>query len=407
VEESSTVLDLKGKIFSDLKLGEVAEQKLIYQGKILKDEQTIASVGMKDGAIVVLMLSKIKKAAPAAADAAASSSAAAPAAAAAAPAAAAAAPEAAAPAASPAPATAAPLPSSGPQPAPAPAVGGAATPPTPAAAPAASPVAGGTPAPAPAAAAESSLAIGAGLEPVIADLMALGFPRDQVQAALRAAYNNADRAADYLFNGIPDSVLQQMAHAPAPRAGGAPQAANPPQAGGSPAQQPQQPQQQAQGGGGDNPQADALAQLMANSQAGGGGVNPNNPLAALGNSPQFQQMRAILQQQPQLIPVLLQQLAQSEPALAQLIAQNPEALADLLAGGGGGGGGGGAPGAGGQPRSHTIQITMEEKEQLDRLEALGFSRQRALEAWLLCDRNEELAANFLFENMQDDAPGGQ
>jgi len=45
-------------------------------------------------------------------------------------------------------------------------------------------------------------------------------------------------------------------------------------------------------------------------------------------------MRAILQQQPQLIPVLLQQLAQREPALAQLIAQNPEALAELLAGGG-------------------------------------------------------------------------
>jgi UV excision repair protein RAD23 len=108
--------------------------------------------------------------------------------------------------------------------------------------------------------------------------------------------------------------------------------------------------------------------------------------------------------------MLLQQLAQSQPQLAQLIAQNPEALADLLAGGGGGGGGG-APqggqggGGGGGPRSHTVQITMEEKAQLDRLEALGFSRQRALEAWLLCDRNEELAANFLFENAGDDAQG--
>ena len=31
------------------------------------------------------------------------------------------------------------------------------------------------------------------------------------------------------------------------------------------------------------------------------------------------------------------------------------------------------------------------RQQLDNLEALGFPRQRALEAWLLCDRNEELA----------------
>jgi UV excision repair protein RAD23 len=208
VPESETIGALKQKIADELKLGDVEEQKLIYLGKILsKNEQTIASVGVKDGGVLVLMISKIKKpAAAAAAPAAAADASSAPAAAAAGP------PAAAAAAPAPAAATAAPTPAEQPAPAPAPAVGGAATPPAAAAgsppaagAPAPAPAAAGAPAsaPAPAVAAESSLAMGAGLEPVVNDLMALGFPRDQVQAALRAAYNNADRAADYLFNGIP------------------------------------------------------------------------------------------------------------------------------------------------------------------------------------------------------------
>merc|ERR1719378_866013 len=59
---------------------------------------------------------------------------------------------------------------------------------------------------------------------------------------------------------------------------------------------------------------------------------------------------------------------------------------------GGGGGGGG------------IQVTQQEKAAIDRLKAMGFPEHAAVEAYMVCDKNEELAANYLF-NAQD-AMGG-
>ena len=71
---------------------------------------------------------------------------------------------------------------------------------------------------------------------------------------------------------------------------------------------------------------------------------------------------------------------------------------DPMAGMAGHGGAGGQPGHGGQhlpPGS--ISVTPAEMESINNLVQLGFTKERAAEAFFACDKNEEMAANFLFE----------
>lgn len=82
----------------------------------------------------------------------------------------------------------------------------------------------------------------------------------------------------------------------------------------------------ARGGSGGNPAAAAAAAAAV--AAGQGGDLGN--LDFLRHNAQFQQLRQVVQQQPQMLEPILQQLGAGNPQLAELIASNPDQFLQLL-----------------------------------------------------------------------------
>jgi UV excision repair protein RAD23 len=241
---------------------------------------------------------------------------------------------------------------------------------------------------------ESTFAQGSVRETAIQSIMAMGFERPQVERALRAAFNNPDRAVEYLLSGIPlpaDQPTAPVAESTAENASQSTPAAESTNESIEP-----------------SARADNLfeqAALAAGSEGEGSDVPEGDMMS---------QVRDILQAQPEMAEVVLQQLAASNPQIAQLIQTNPEAflryitegdqeaLASAL----------GIPpeyieaaqneeeGAEAGD-SYQIQITEEENEAITRLCELGFDRNLVIQVYFACDKNEEMAANLLFTDHAD------
>ncbi|KAJ3514556.1 hypothetical protein NM208_g15054 [Fusarium decemcellulare] len=118
----------------------------------------------------------------------------------------------------------------------------------------------------------------------------------------------------------------------------------------------------------------------------------------LRHNAQFQQLRQVVQQQPQMLEPILQQLGAGNPQLAELIASNPDQFLQLL-------GEDADDDVPLPPGAQAISVTEEERDAIERLCRLGFDRDQAIQAYFACDKNEELAANFLFDQPEDDEPG--
>nr|XP_056704809.1 UV excision repair protein RAD23 homolog B isoform X1 [Euleptes europaea] len=239
--------------------------------------------------------------------------------------------------------------------------------------------------------ATSALVTGQSYENMVTEIMSMGYEREQVIAALRASFNNPDRAVEYLLMGIPgDRESQGMA--------------DPPQA--------------ASTGASPSSAVAAAAATTTTTTTTTTSSTGGHPLEFLRNQPQFQQMRQIIQQNPSLLPALLQQIGRENPQLLQSshapqqISQHQEHFIQMLnepvqesgqgGGGSGGGGSGGVAAEAGSRHMNYIQVTPQEKEAIERLKALGFPEGLVIQAYFACEKNENLAANFLLQQNFDE-----
>ncbi|CAL8279191.1 unnamed protein product [Merluccius merluccius] len=221
----------------------------------------------------------------------------------------------------------------------------------------------------------SALVTGQSYDSIVSEMMLMGFERERVVAALRASYNNPDRAMEYLLTGIPAREAGNAVPA-VPPIGGPPAPVTPGAVSSSPTANP-----------GPTPSPAAA-----------------NPLSFLRNQPQFNTMRELIQQNASLLPALLQEIGRENPELLQEISNHQEQFIHMLnepvvTGPGQSEGGLPSNPSGG----NYIQITPLEKEAIERLKALGFPEGLVIQAYFACEKNENLAANFLLQqNFGDD-----
>lgn len=254
-------------------------------------------------------------------------------------------------------------------------------------------------APAASAAAAPSLVIGGAAEEMINNIVSMGFEREQVVRAMRAAFNNPDRAVEYLTTGMPPTMN------PAGAPGSASGSANAtPMTG--PAQSPSTGPTPAMVGVNEDEDGPMGVEFGAMPRDDGSGTAaPADPAAATSDGMGLlMQLQQIVATNPEMLPIILQGLERTNPQLVQHIREHPEQFIEMLNGVVGSSGGNGVPGRGGPV---TISLTQPEMEAVNRLVDMGFPRNAVVQAYLACDKDENATANFLFDNMEDMMEGDQ
>merc|ERR1712096_272769 len=110
-------------------------------------------------------------------------------------------------------------------------------------------------------------------------------------------------------------------------------------------------------------------------------------------------LEQFIQQMSRENPELFRDITSNQEAFIRMLNEGPDADTDATAQPVGGGSGPNVTRE--QDGRVTLQVTEAERQAIDRLKQLGFPEDMVVQAYFACDKNEELAANFLLSNAFD------
>ncbi|XP_064550519.1 uncharacterized protein LOC135436756 [Drosophila montana] len=179
----------------------------------------------------------------------------------------------------------------------------------------------------------------------VRDLVLMGYEEQDVRAALRASFNHPERAIEYLITGIPSMTTA----------------------------------------------IDGTTSMGNTTTSGPGEASVISETAEhlnyLATDPRFAHVRDLIRQNPELLELVLTHLRESDPAAFEAIRSNQEEFISML----------------NEPTPHlTGSLSNEEEAAVERLMALGFDRDVVLPIYLACDKNEELTADILFRQTDEE-----
>lgn len=122
-----------------------------------------------------------------------------------------------------------------------------------------------------------------------------------------------------------------------------------------------------------------------------GNNNVTEAFDFLRSQPQFAQMRNLVRHHPELLEEVLRRIGRSNPSLMTMISENQEAFMEMI-----------NRDDDTEEDTLTIEVTEEDKEAIDRLKALGFPEDLVIQAYFACDKNENMAANFLLASAMNE-----